>query len=344
MLRSVFTIVFIGVYLFIKGQTIGGHAVYNFLKLPASPKLSSLGGVNVSYSNDDVGLAVNNPAILNESLHTQLALSFNSFFASTKAYHLAGAYHSNKINTAFGGSIFFVDYGNIPQTNAAGNMEGTFHPTDFAIQFSASKKYLEKWQYGLSVKFIHSNYGQYRSSGLAFDAGVFFNDSVNLFSAGLVAKNMGMQLSSYNNEKEDLPFDLQAGITKRLAKAPLGFSMSAQQIHQLNILYNDTTFNNENGFTSTPSFLNKFFNHFIFATHIYLGKNLEMNIGYNRLRRYELNMGSAGNGLNGFSTGFKARFNKLHFQYARAWFQRAFAYNQLGVNIHLNKLFSLSEL
>ena len=344
MLRSVFTITFYFLYLFSKGQTIGGEAVYNFLKLPASPKLSSLGGINVSYSNDDAGLAVNNPATLNENLHSQLALSFNSFFASTKAYQLAGAYHSNKINTTFGGSVFFVDYGNISQTDAAGNAEGTFHPTDFTIQFSASKKYLEKWQYGLSVKIVNSNYGQYRSTGLAFDAGIFFNDTVHFFSAGLVAKNMGVQLSSYNDTKEDLPFDLQAGITKKLAKAPLGFSVNAQQIHQFNILYDDTTFNNENAFTSNTSFLNKFFNHFVIATHVYLGKNLEMNIGYNRLRRYELNIGSAGNGLNGFSAGFKARINKLHFQYARAWFQRASAYNQLGINIQLNKLFSLNNL
>jgi hypothetical protein len=344
LLRSVFTLFFTVVYLFAKGQTLGGEAVYNFLKLAASPKLSSLGGINVSYSNDDVGLAVNNPGILTENLHSQLALSFNSFFAFTKAYHLAGAYHSHKINTTFGGSVFFVDYGNIPQTDPAGNMEGTFHPTDFAIQVSASKKYLEKWQYGLSLKYINSNYGQYRSTGLAFDAGIFFNDTANFFSAGLVAKSMGVQLSSYNDVREDLPFDLQAGITKRLAKAPLGFSINLQQIHQFNVLYNDTTFNNENGFTSNLSFFNKFFNHFIFATHVYLGKNLEMNIGYNRLRRFELNTGSAGNGLNGFSSGFKARLGKLHFQYARAWFQRASAHNQLGINLNLNKLFSFRDL
>ncbi len=344
MFRSVFIIAFTIVCFLSKAQTIGGEAIYNFLKLPASPRLSAVGGVNVSYSNDDVGLGINNPAILNESLHSQLALSFNSFFAATKAYHLAGAVHSGRTNTTFSGSVFFIDYGNIPQTDAAGNEEGKFHPTDFAIQISAAKKYLEKWQYGFNVKFIHSNYGQYRSAGLAFDAGIYFNDTTNFFSAGLVAKNMGIQLVTYNNAQEDLPFDLEAGITKKLAKAPLAFSISLQQIRQFNILYNDTSFNNENGFTPNISFLNKFFNHFVFATHVYLGNNLEINIGYNRLRRYELNTGSVGNGLNGFSTGFKARMNKFHLQYARAWFQRASAYNQLGINIYLNKLFSLNDL
>jgi hypothetical protein len=344
LLRPVFTLFFIIVCFSSKAQTIGGKAIYNFLKLPASPALSAVGGVNVSYSNDDIGWGVNNPAILNERLHSQLALSFNSFFAATKAYHLAGAIHSGKINTTFSGSVFFIDYGNILQTDPAGNEEGKFHPTDFAVQISAAKKYLDKWQYGLSMKFIHSNYGQYRSTGLAFDAGIFFNDTTNFFSAGLVAKNMGIQLSAYDNEKEDLPFDLQAGITKRLAKAPLGFSINLQQIHQFNILYNDTTFNNGNGFTSNPSFLNKFFNHFVFATHVYLGKNLEVNIGYNRLRRDELNTGSTGNGLNGISTGFRAQLSKLNFQYSRAWFNRASAYNQLGINIYLNKLFNLSDL
>ncbi|HEY0751156.1 MAG TPA: hypothetical protein VGD26_08370, partial [Chitinophagaceae bacterium] len=74
-------------------QTLGGDAVYNFLKLPGSPLLSATGGVNVSYNANEIGLAVNQPALLNKDYHSHLGLSFNAFFSGIKAYQLSGAMH-----------------------------------------------------------------------------------------------------------------------------------------------------------------------------------------------------------------------------------------------------------
>lgn len=332
-------ILLIGIQAFtVQAQTLGGNTAYNFLKLPATPVLTAVGGVNTSYVSDDVGLALNNPALLDKKVHTQLSLSFNSFFAGIKAYNLTGAYHHDKLQTSFGGSIFFIDYGKTVQTDASGNVEGEFRPRDYVLQAAASRNYLEKWRYGLVTKFIHSTYGQYRSSGMAFDFGLLYSDTSNHFSFGVLAKNMGFQLSAYEGTKEELPFDLQVGVTKRLAKAPLGFSFTAQQIHLWDLTYQDTVFNTENNFSSSNSAFHELFNHFVFATHVYLGNNLQVHLGYNRLRRMELNLGSSGNGLNGLSGGVVARFRKLHVQYARAYFQRSYAYNQIGINLYMNQL------
>lgn len=325
-------------------QTLGGAAVYNFLKLPATPLLSAAGGVNTSYSANDVGLATNNPALLDERLHTQINLSFNNYYAGINAYNLAGAFYSKKNQTTFGANIFFIDYGTIAQTDAAGNQMGNFHPTDFVLQLSASKKYLERWHYGLIAKFISSNYQLYNSSAVAFDAGVLYLDSAQLFSASVLAKNMGFQLKAYAGSKEDLPFDLQIGITKRLAKAPLGFSVTLQQVHHLDIIYTDTTYNNDNNFPTETTLFNKLFSHVVFATHVYLGNNLEAIIGYNHLRRTELNIGNVRNGLNGFSMGFQAKFKKLQIQYARSYFQMGSAYNQFGLSIKMDQLIGISSL
>jgi hypothetical protein len=321
----------------LKAQTIGGSAVYNFLHLPATPSLSAAGGINVSQENGDAGSALNNPALLNPELHSQVAANFNAFFNGIKAYQLAGAWYSKKWNTTFGGGLFFVDYGKLPQADIYGNELGTFHPSDFSFQLSASRNYSERWRYGGTVKIIRSSYGSYGSTGLAFDFGLHYSDTANGFSAGMLAKNMGGQLSSYGGSREDLPFDLEAGVTKRLANAPFGFSLTAQQLHRFNSTYNDTTFNNANGFTSKASFANKLFNHFVLATHVYLNRNLEFTLGYNFLRRTELNVGATGNGLNGFSAGFRARFSRLQVQYARAYFQRGNAYNQFGLQFPLQR-------
>lgn len=326
-----------------QAQTLGGNAAYNFLKLPPTPALTAAGGINTSFQTEDAGLSINNPALLSPVQNYQVQMVFNSFLAGIKTYSLTGVYHYEPFQTSFAGHIYFLDYGNIPQTDASGNENGSFRPLDFVVQLSAGRKYLEKWQYGASLKFIHSGYGQYRSSAIATDIGIHYSDSTNNFYAGLVAKNMGFQLKTYAGEAEDLPFDLQVGITQKLANAPFGFSFTAQQFHRFDILYNDTTFNNENDLQDNDRFVNKLLNHFVIASHIYLGRNVEATLGYNHLRRNELNMGTGGNGLNGFSMGVRVKFQKLQLAYARSNYQRNIAYNQIGITLNADKLFGLGK-
>ncbi|MES2882821.1 MAG: type IX secretion system protein PorQ [Bacteroidota bacterium] len=339
-LRFSFTIIFFLSCAICTAQTIGGNAVYNFLKLPATPMLTATGGVNTSYHNNDVGVSLNNPSLLKSNLHGQINFSFNGLPGGIKAYSAGGAYHHTKSNATFGAGVFFIDYGSTPQTDAAGNVSGNFRPVDFALQLSAAKKYLEKWSYGATIKFIYSGYSQYSSNAIAVDAGVLYDDTAAQFSISFLAQNMGMQLKSYAGEKEDLPFDMQLGFTKRLAKAPLGFSVTAQSIHRFNILYNDTLFNNDNGTSANNSFLPKLFLHFVIATHIYLGPHLEAAIGYNHLRRSELQLPGGGSGLAGFSTGLRLKFNKLEVQFARSGYASTIAYNQLGITVNVQKLIS----
>ena len=338
-MRFLFLLLATSLHFFVQGQTLGGTAVYQFLKLPATPLLTAAGGVNVSYAHE-AGLTAHNPALLQQGLHSQMNASFNSFLGGIKTYALTGVHHHQPWQTTFGGHIYYVNYGSIPQTDAAGNEMGEFRPVDFVMQLSAGRKYGEKISYGAHLKFIQSSYGIYKSSALAMDVGLHYEDTANGFQAGLLARNMGAQLSTYAGEKEDLPFDLQAGFTKRLAKAPLGFSLTAQHMHRFDILYNDTLFNNENNLSASKGFFNKLFNHFVLAAHIYAGRHLEATIGYNRLRRTELNTGNSANGLNGFSMGLRILFQKLQVLYARSHYQKNVAYNQLGLTLHLRRLFN----
>lgn len=325
------------------GQTLGGQSAYNFLKLPSSPILAAAGGVNISNRAGEVGLTAGNPALLNPEVSKLLNVSFNAFLAGAKGYSLTGALHAEKLQTAFGGHISYIDYGSLPNTDAAGNVMGEFRPVDYVVQVSAARQYLEKWNYGLSLKFIQSSYGQFLSSALAADVGVLYTDSANAFSASVLVKNMGAQLTSFAGEAEELPFDLQAGITKRLTKALLGFSLTAQHLQTFDILYRDTAFNRENNFTTSSSTFARLFTHLVLATHVYLGKNIEATIGYNVLQQKELSVGNEGNGLTGFSAGLRVRLPKLQILYARSGYQRGIASNQIGITAHLDRLFGLGR-
>lgn len=315
-------------------QTLGGNAAFHFLKLPATPALTAMGGVNASYKTDDVGLTANNPALLAATGYGQLQSAFTPFPGGVKGYNLTGAYRVEKQNATLGGNLTFVDYGSLPVTDAAGNASGTFRPVDFVFQVSGAGSYLSRWTYGATLKYIWSVYGGYRSDAVAADVGILYEDSSNGFTAALLAKNMGTQLTTYAGQSEDLPFDVQIGITKKLAKAPFAFSVTASQLHRFDLGYNDTAFNNENGFAGAAG-LHKLFNYFTGAAHLYVGKQLEATFGYNHLRRQDLRVDGGANGLAGFSAGLRIKLSGLQVLYARSGYRKGIGFHQVGINVDL---------
>jgi hypothetical protein len=325
-------------------QTIGGRDAFSFLKISTDPILTGAGSINSSYITNEVGLTANNPSLLNPAVNAQLLVSFSSFLKGVKTYSATGAYYNSKTNTTFGGHINFIDYGSIIQTDASGMSYGHFRPIDFVIQLEAARTYLDNWSYGLSLKIINSVYNQYKANGIAFDVGVLYRDSIHNFSASILAKNMGFQIKSFDGDNADLPFDMQVGITKRLQNAPLGISLTAYHINKFDLTYNDTVFNIENGNSESHTTISNILNHLVIAGHIFISKNLEAIVGYNHLRRMELNMGLSGNGLNGFSTGINLSFQNLQVLYARSVYQRNVTLNQIGINVGMKSFFSPGKL
>lgn len=325
-------------------QTIGGRSAFNFLNIPTDPLLTGAGNINTSYTTNEVGLAANNPSLLNEKVSSQYQATFSSYFKGIKSYSATGVYHDVNTNTTFGGHVNFVDYGSIIQTDASGLSYGQFRPIDYVIQLEAARTYLENWSYGVTLKFINSIYGQYKANAIALDIGVLFSDSLHNFSASILAKNMGFQITNFARENEDLPFDLQIGVTKRLQNAPFGISVTAYHLNKFNLVYNDSVFNMTNGYQGHQSSIEKVFNHFVIAGHIFIGKNLEAIIGYNHLKRKDLNVGLSGNGLNGFSAGIRLVYQNLQVLFARSIYQKNIALNQIGINLNLNSFYSSARL
>ncbi len=323
----------------VASQVLGGGSTYNFLALPPTPQLSSLGGVNISNRTNDIGLMMTNPSLLRSDMSGQLHASFNTMYAGIKNLGLVGGYSVDNWKTNFGLGISYIDYGNIDATDPSGNIIGNFHANDLMIKIAASREYEEHWHYGFAINFIQSSYAQYRSSALALDAGAVYYDSLQLTQISLVLKNMGAQLKSFvPGTTEELPFDIQFGISKRLKKAPIQFSATAHHLHQFNLLYSDTAGAVSGGHEINSSVFNKIFQHFVFAAQVYLEDKIEFTAGYNILRRTELRIENTTNGFTGFSMGLGYTSRKLQLRYARSWYQNNTAYNQFGINLtFLNK-------
>ncbi|HJW18880.1 MAG TPA: PorV/PorQ family protein, partial [Flavisolibacter sp.] len=231
-MRYLALIILLSYGLKVKSQTIGGRQAFTFLNISPDPLLTGAGNINASYIATEVGLTANNPSLLNQEVNAQLLVSFTSFLKGVRSYSATGAHFHKKSNITFGGHINFIDYGSMTETDASGTAYGNFRPVDFVVQLEAARNYLENWSYGISLKLINSVYNQYKANGIAFDVGVLYKDTIHKFSASMLAKNMGFQVNGFAGEKQDLPFDIQVGLTKILRNAPLGISLTAYHINQ----------------------------------------------------------------------------------------------------------------
>src|SRR6478609_10447327 len=124
----------------LQAQTLGGNAVFNFLSQPNTAQLSALGGINISTIGNDVGMSFNNPSLLRYSMHKQVNTSFNSFLAGVRNYSLTTAWHLEPTKTTLAIGANYFNYGSIAQTDASGNVYGTFRPVDYVVQVMASRQ------------------------------------------------------------------------------------------------------------------------------------------------------------------------------------------------------------
>jgi hypothetical protein len=304
---------------FAKAQSVGGNAVFNFITLSPSAKTTALGGLNISQIDADLGLAFNQPAFLNKSMDGQVHLSVKPYFASINQYNFNGAHFAQKYNTTIGWGVQYMDYGTIPMTDIAGNELGSFRPNEYAFQLSAATSYRNNFHVGTNLKFIQSSYGIYHSSGVAADVGIVYLPYSGLAQWALLVNNVGVQITKFN-QKENLPFNITAGFSKKLANAPFQFSLTAQRLTVWDNAYSDLAFNSIEGYTN-PSKYQNLFNHLILGTELKLGSSMSVLMGYNFLRRYDLNIQNQKNGLNGFSAGCSFLVNNIQLQYANAFFQ-----------------------
>lgn len=304
----------------ISAQTTAGNAIYNFLELPYSAKITALGGVNISSMSNDLGLAMYNPSLFNASMDKNIAVSVKPFFAGIQQYDFVNANYWKQKKITWSAGVHYINYGNINMTDIAGNNIGTMHPNDYSVQISAASDYIQHFSIGATLKFINSNYGIYKSSGLAMDIGLKYLSENQLNQASILVRNMGTQISNGSNPQE-LPFNIIVGWTKKLENAPLQFSLTADRMSVWNNLYYDSTFASQQGLAA-PNKLQNVFNHLTISATLSLNKQLDVDLGYNFLRRYDLNIQNQANGFNGLAAGLSFKLERTSLQYGTSYFQQ----------------------
>lgn len=339
MLRLSFSTLFLFAPIYFYAQ-IGGTAVFEYLRLPSSARITALGGNLITVKDDDVGLLYQNPAAANPSMHRQLSLQSNLYGNGIHQGTMTYCHHLNKGNLNLFGGAHFVNYGTFISTDPTGVVQGEFKSNESDLFVGVGKELNEKWSAGLQTKFIFSQLASYQSTGMAFDASLMYADTAKLLTGSIVVRNIGSQLSKYQNAsgKEPLPFELQIGISKRLKHLPFRLSVIAHHLQRWDIRYDDPN-NQDTGILFSQEstkeksyFIDKLFRHFVFNGEFLLGRKevFRLRLGYNHLRRGEL-LVKGTRGLSGFSFGAGIKAGKLFIDYGYANYHLAQSSHHLGL-------------
>jgi hypothetical protein len=323
---------------------IGGTTGYQFLEQPISARIAALGGNVASIDDNDVNIGFVNPSLINPGMDNSMALNYINFFTGTNYSSFQYA-NSFKKAGSFLGTLQYMDYGKIDYADDNGNLGGTFGAYDMALTIGWGRQLDSSFSIGAAAKLIYSSYETYNSFGMAVDiAGTYQTKSG--ISMSLVARNIGVQLSSYypGAERNSLPFDLQYVISKRLEHVPFRFSLIYDHIEKWDLTFDDPA-NPSDGFdpiTGEPKekkgfskFGDQFMRHIIIGTELYIGKNLTLRGGYNYRRRQEMKVEDR-MAMVGFSWGFGVRIYKFRINYSRVTYSLAGSPNYLTIAFDLD--------
>ena len=117
-------------------------------------------------------------------------------------------------------------------TDEIGNITGNFKAQDVAITAGYAREVEDYWTLGASIKFINSTIETYKSTSVAADLGISYHDFDKNIRLGLVFKNIGTQLSSYNLKKEKLPFQINLGAAYELEYVPLELNLTLHDLQK----------------------------------------------------------------------------------------------------------------
>ena len=240
--------------------------VFNFLRLPASAHVAALGGDNVTLQEDDASLVFHNPSLINNVADRTLNLNVMTYMQGSLT---ASASFTRAVGDrgTWGVQGRFISYGEMKETNASNEQTGTFSAREVALGGTFAYGLTERITGGITAKLVGSYIGQFSSMGVCVDLGLNYYDPEREWSIGAVARNLGGQITAYEDEFERMPLDLQLGVSKRLMGSPLRFSATLVRL-------NDRQYG-----------IGK---HFVLGADLLLSEQFYVAAGYNPLRASEM--------------------------------------------------------
>jgi len=293
-MKSLLPVLFI-IYISTASITLGQTTTYDFLRIDMSARAAALGGSFVT-NNDDVDVLFFNPAGLGFLEKDPVSFSFVKHLLDINLFSLTYSTEFENIGR-FGAGVQYINYGSFDEADVNGNITGEFNAGELAFLLSYTNKFMNDFYYGANAKFIYSSIADQSSSAIGLDLGVNYEFPEIMLNLGASILNIGTQISSYTDLKEDLPLDVLIGVSKRLERLPVRLSLDFHNLNQ-----------------DREEFYQRF-KGFSIGAEFYLSEVFTLRFGYDNERREDFKLGSSA-GIAGFNGGLGVNISEYKFSYA----------------------------
>jgi len=322
----------------------GGNSTFQFLNFSNSARVEAAGGYLLTIKDNDASLGVENPSLLNPSMHGYLALNYVNYFANSNYGYSSYTKHYTGVGT-FNASLLYANHGKFEYADISGERNGsTFSANDMALALAYGRELDSNFSVGADFKLIGSFLESYNAFGVSADIAATYSKKANGFAAAFMIKNMGLQLNSYTaKNKEPLPLNVLFAVSKKLKHAPFRFSLTAHNLQIWDIVYFDVNqqassdpLTGETIEIKEPGFVNKALYHLVIGGELLLSKNFNVQFGYNHKNRKDLSS-SIKPGASGISWGFGFKVKKLHISYGMGKYHIAGTSNHITISTRIGK-------
>lgn len=249
------------------------QSAFSYLRIPASAHAAALGGENISIIEDDASLALSNPSLLSSVSHGTVSLGYMKYMEGVSMY-TAGYTHVVNDKATVGGAASYLNYGTMKEMTSTAQQLGTFNSSDLALEGIVSYTLAKDLVGGVGAKFLYSKLGSYTSTAAAIDLGLNYYHPDLDFSASFVVKNLGGQLSAYDEEFENLPVDVLLGATYMMPQMPFRLSLTFSDLNHWDYA---------------------FLRHASLGADVILSPEFYFAVGYNLRRNHEMKVNDANN-------------------------------------------------
>lgn len=322
---------------------LGGRSAFRLLDVPNSARAAALGGNYIAVKDADLGLGIFNPALLDKETGGQLALSYLPYFEGIKVGYAAYAHHLDSSGITLSGAVQYMDYGTFKRTDETGEVLGEFRAGENVWQIGAGRPLDSLLSIGANIKLVNSALDAYRSSAWALDlGGVFHKRSLGLTVAAMV-RNIGSQVSTFTEQREKLPMQVQLGVTYRFRHAPFRLGLMLEQLQRWDLTYVDPNAPVVIDPTTGEQVIDKVTTmdrallHLVPSAEVLLGRSIMLRVAYNARRRQELLIPDKP-GAAGLSFGLGLRISRFQFNYGFAQLHLAGISNTISLAVRLADL------
>lgn len=318
----------------------GGVTAFSFVDVEMSPRVESLGGSGIAIFDNDVSLAQTTPSLLNEKMHNSILFSFTDYFTDINLISFAYARKWKELGI-FSLGVRAINYGDFDWNDEVGNNLGSFSAHDQVITLGASKLLNDRLSFGFNINVLNSQYESYNAMALSTNiSGTYFNLE-KAFTSTLLLKNIGRQLYSYTNKEEQLPFDIQLGVSKELKHLPFRYSLTFHHLNQFDIkspykLSSQTNIDTGELEVKEESVAKTALRHLIIGGELNpFRKSLFIRGGFNFQRRFDLSL-TTRPAMVGFSWGIGFKVMKFRLDYSRASYHLSGTPNNFSIATNLS--------